>query len=112
MPQKAIPKPMTFPPRYESIVALENAIASYKRFTGPGKWSVDRSHRFLIALTWTCQNNLTPSDFDGEKPWKEFGGNDILAAAGVWSDQILAGDEGDGHYLSSAIIGVRGYLGH
>ncbi len=87
-------------------MALENAIAAH---TIPaGKWSVETPGRFFITLVWTGKFTTIPPGFTGNTPWVEYGGNDILLSAGVWTDRILTGDNGDGDFYSAAIIYVQG----
>jgi hypothetical protein len=96
----------TYPRRYESIVALENAIAANP--TPAGKWSVETPGRFFITLVWTGRFTSIPHGFTGNTPWIEYGGFAILHAAGVATDRILSGDDREGNYYSAAIICVQG----
>jgi hypothetical protein len=96
----------TYPRRYESIVALENAIAA--NATPAGKWSVETLGRFFITLVRTGKFTTIPPGFTGNTPWNEYRGKEILLASGMWTNRILAGDDGDGNYYSCAIIYVQG----
>jgi hypothetical protein len=96
----------TYPRRLESIEALENAVTAHT--TPAGKWSVETPGRFFVTLVWTGQFTTIPPGFTGSTPWSEYGGNEILLAAGMYTDRILAGDDREGNYYSCAIIYVQG----
>jgi len=99
----------SYPTRIAAILALEEAIEAYRGYTGPGpgKWTVDSPGKYFIALTWYGQFKHLQPDFNGERPWREFGGHEILRTAGLQSSRYLTGDSGYGVF-SSALILVQG----
>jgi hypothetical protein len=105
----------SYPARLDSILALEKAIEAYHGYTGPGpgKWTVDSPGRLFIAPTWTGQFKTNNHVFDGQRPWKEFGGNVILKTSGQICCRVLSAEAADGshffigHYLGSRVIRVR-----
>ena len=62
------------------ISALESAIFAETPFA-VGEWSVNAGEGY-VQLVWTCDQADTPEMY-GDEPWSEWGGNSILAAAGV-----------------------------
>lgn len=105
-----------FPARDIAIARLEAAIAAYEGDTGPGCWQVerdfDRVGQARIGLTYLLGISDQPEDMAGDEPWKIWGGNAILAQAGLESQDGHADSwvdkYGDGVYGDSAIINVQG----
>ena len=63
----------------EIITALESAIAETP--SAVGEWSVNAGKDY-VQIVWTCDERDAPEMY-GDEPWSEWGGNAILAAAGV-----------------------------
>ena len=67
------------PTMNEIITALESAIAETP--SAVGEWSVNAGKDY-VQLVWTCDERDAPEMY-GDEPWNDWGGNAILAAAGV-----------------------------
>jgi len=65
----------------DTIAAIESAIVSKANVKFPGLWSVNAGDGY-VQLVWTCDEDATPEMY-GDEPWSEWGGNAIIAAAGM-----------------------------
>jgi hypothetical protein len=63
----------------EKITSLEAAIESIN--CEKGAWSVSAGNGY-VTLEWKCDENST-GEMYGDEPWSEWGGNAIVAAAGI-----------------------------
>ena len=64
------------------IAALQDAIKSTAaNSTSPGLWSVESGGDYVM-LVWACDADAAPEMY-GDEPWSEWGGNEIIAAAGM-----------------------------
>jgi hypothetical protein len=93
------------PSRHHAFLALQISIVRYRGNTKPGKWVIDSAQSFL-ALSWICESEQVPTDFDGAIPWESLGGDVILRNTGLSVSRFVAGNI-TGHYFSSAIIPIR-----
>ncbi len=84
-----IPMPLkpTLLKRSEAIRMLNVAIKAYGGDTGPGSWTIDENYPSIeirtIALDYIWPSADLPKDQASDAPWKLWGGDRILAAAGV-----------------------------
>lgn len=71
--------------RTSAVTALEEAIASYAGETGPGVWGVEGDGDYggsaYVLLTYEVEAEEMSDDCD--VIWKKWGGEAILAAAGL-----------------------------
>jgi len=93
------------PSRHHAFLALQISIARFNGITEPGRWVIDSAQSFL-ALSWICESEQVPTDFDGAIPWESLGGDVILRNTGLSVSRFVAGNI-TGHYFSSAIIPIR-----
>lgn len=64
------------------VKAIETAIeAHFASADFPGEWSVNFGDDY-VQLVWTCDVAEVPEMY-GDEPWSEWGGNAIIAAAGL-----------------------------
>jgi len=49
---------------------------------GPGSWSVSLQGRFGVMLEWSGVGTDVGHDLNSQKPWEQFGGNELVRAAG------------------------------
>jgi len=78
------------PSRRQALLALQISIARFRGNTAPGKWVIDSAQSFL-ALSWICELEQIPADFDGEIPWILLGGDEILVNSGLFCNCFVAG---------------------
>ena len=63
------------------VKAIETAIEAHEDVDVPGTWSVFSGDDY-VQLVWTCDTAEAPEMY-GDEPWSEWGGNAIIAAAGL-----------------------------
>ncbi|MGD0095531.1 MAG: hypothetical protein ABSB60_03495 [Terracidiphilus sp.] len=93
------------PNRAAAVEALQRSMQEFK-CTGPGKWTVNRSGRNYIALTYTCQLAAFPEYTLGSEPWDLWGGQQILVSSHLKSDRTVSCQKSSS-YFASAIIFVE-----
>jgi hypothetical protein len=98
---------MSIPPRTKAVLVLDLVISRYIGRTGPGKWTVDKSERNFVALTWSCPSARLPANPNSEDVWDLCSGWEILVASGLKKDRFVSGNDGEGNFFTSAIIYVR-----
>jgi hypothetical protein len=65
------------------VKAIETAIEAHCASDDfPGEWSVNVDEDY-VQLVWTCDMEEVPGMYYGDEPWSEWGGNTIIAAAGL-----------------------------
>lgn len=105
--------------RAQALAALNEAIAAYSDPTGPGTWSAEDFHgsgRPSVGLTYKVDiegdgPEPHPELQTGDEPWKMWGGDAILAAAGLEQFDGMSDSYtdkyGDQIYCDSAVIEVE-----
>ena len=91
----------------QAAAALNTALAAYAGDTGPGYWTVSTATA-KGGVTGPCLTYVADQDCDvtdPDQPWKVWGGEAIIASAGlVIADGI---DDNDGsNYYASAIVEI------
>jgi len=89
--------------RKDVFLLVSQAIAK-RGLKYPGAWSVSPQNRFGVSVEWTGTGPDVDLDEDSQKPWEQFGGNDLVRAAGYSPDLPLMefvfidGDTGKWHF--------------
>lgn len=117
--QRRLPCPAHIPAPEEALRELANArrIAVFMRLShaiakrgpaGPGAWSVSPKGRFGVSVEWTGTGPDVDLDEDSQKPWEQFGGNELVRAAGYSPDLPLMEsvyiDENSGEWHFSKVL--------
>jgi transglutaminase-like putative cysteine protease len=104
--------------RTQALKDLSAAIAAYAGPSGPGTWTAEDFHgtgRPSIGLTYSVEikgdgPEPHPEMIAGDEPWKVWGGDAILSAAGLENFDGMADTYtdkyGDQIYADSAVIEV------
>jgi hypothetical protein len=68
--------------RREDVFRLVFQAIGKQGSKGRGSWSVARHGRFGITVEWTGKGSDVGHKENSQKPWEQFGGNEIVRAAG------------------------------
>jgi hypothetical protein len=72
--------------RRDDVFLLVSKAIKMNGQKGLGSWSVSRHGRFGVTIEWTGLGSDVGYKENSEKPWKQFGGNDLIRAAGYSPD--------------------------
>ena len=85
----------------DTIAAIESAIVSKANVKFTGLWSVNAGDGY-VQLVWTCDEDAIPKMY-GDEPWSEWGGNEIIAAAGLGEPDDSGCDGGRDQYGDNVV---------
>ena len=94
--------------RRNDVFSLVSQAIAQRRLTGPGAWAASPYSQFGVLLEWTGTGTDVDRDEDSQKPWEEFGGNELVRAAGYSPDlplmETVCIDENSGEWHFSKVL--------
>jgi len=98
--QRLLPCPSHIPAPEDALREIANARRSdvfllvshaitKRGLKGPGAWSASPNNRFGVSIEWTGTGPDVDLNEDSQKPWEQFGGNELVRAAGYSPDLPL-----------------------
>lgn len=117
--QRGLPCPAHIPAQAEALREIANArrkdvfllvsqAIAKRGQKNPGAWSVSPHNRFGVSVEWTGTGPDVDLNEDSQKPWEEFGGNELVRAAGYSPDlplmESLCIDENSGEWVFCKVL--------
>ncbi len=94
--------------RRNDVFSLVSQAIAKRGLTGPGTWSASPHSRFGVSIEWTGTGPDVDLNEDSQKPWEQFGGNELVRAAGYSPDLPLMEsvyiDENSGKWYFSKVL--------
>lgn len=95
--------------RRNDVFSLVSQAIAQRGLTGPGTWSASPHVRFGVSIEWTGTGPDVDLNEDSQKPWEQFGGNELVRAAGYSPDlplmeSVYIDDENSGEWHFSKVL--------